>query len=99
MNNKPSNPTNPGSLATSADPVAALLNAADKPVRKEGLKQHLMDSNEVLILLSICRVTLYNWRRKGFIRFSKIGGRTYFEVSDVYQMLKKLKKNGRAARA
>jgi len=58
---------------------------------KERLQQSLMDSYEVQQLLHICRGTLYNWRTKGLIAFSKVGGRVYFEVADVYQMLKERK--------
>ena len=58
---------------------------------KERLLQSLMDSYEVQQLLHICRGTLYNWRKKGLIAFSKVGGRIYFEVADVYQMLRERK--------
>lgn len=67
------------------------LQAEAKAMTKETLQQTLMDSYEVLQLLHISRGTLYNWRKKGLIMGSKIGGRIYFEVTDIYKMVKERK--------
>ncbi len=56
-------------------------------INKQLLQLKLMDSLEVMKLFSICRGTLYNWRRLGLIAYSKIGGRIYFEAADVDRML------------
>lgn len=76
---------NPGSSPPAA--IASLV-----PTR-ESLQQNLMDSHDVLALLHISRSTLYQWRKKGWIAYSKIGGRIYFEAADIYQALKERKQN------
>lgn len=91
MKNKQPNPlTTAPAIATATETNAS---AAEKPppLNKESLQENLMDSLDVMQLLRICRGTLYNWRKKGIIACSKVGGRIYFEVSDVYQMLKEKK--------
>lgn len=70
--------TNPGD--------AGRLPGAPVP-DKQTLLQQVMDSLEVMQLLHICRGTLYNWRKKGLIAFSKVGGRIYFDTTDVHRML------------
>lgn len=74
---------------TNGSPEAGTA-AAEAP-SKQTLLQHIMDSLEVMELLHICRGTLYNWRKKGLIAFSKVGGRVYFETTDVNRMLKERK--------
>ena len=75
---------------TSQAPVE--INVAETAIpQKQSLIQQVMDSLEVMELLHICRGTLYNWRKKGLIAFSKVGGRVYFETADVYRMLKERK--------
>ena len=65
---------------------------------KESLQQNLMDSHDVMQLLHISRSALYHWRKKGWIAYSKIGQRLYFDAADIYQMLNERKqKKGRLA--
>jgi len=90
MNQHPTAETTLPSGQMAVDNNSASPGAA-KTLDKEGLQKIVMDSLAVQDLLHICRGTLYNWRRKGLIAFSKIGGRVYFEVDDVYQMLKERK--------
>lgn len=58
---------------------------------KQSLQQTVMDSVDVQQLLHISRSTLYNWRKKGLIAFSKVGGKIYFDAADVYRMLQERK--------
>ncbi len=74
------------------------LKPEAKTMNKDMLQQTLLDNLEVMQLLHISRGTLYNWRKKGYINCSKIGGRLYFEVADIYKMLKERKqKKGKTA--
>jgi len=59
----------------------------DAIVTKQNLHDLLMDSLEVMKLFTISRGTLYNWRRHGYLCFSKVGGRIYFNSADVNKML------------
>ena len=61
---------------------------------KESLQQNLMGSYDVLQLLHLSRSTLYQWRKKGWIVYSKIGGMIYFEAADIYQLLKERTQKG-----
>ncbi|MDB5275799.1 MAG: hypothetical protein JWR61_754 [Ferruginibacter sp.] len=74
-----------------APPAGKALAGSQAVPSKESLQLTLMDSLAVQQLLQICRSSLYNWRKKGLLAFSKVGGRIYFEAADVYRMLQERK--------
>jgi predicted DNA-binding transcriptional regulator AlpA len=88
MPNKPTKATTTQPILQ-PEPINPLTPA--ERLNKEMLQQTLLDNLEVMQLLHISRGTLYNWRKNGYITCSKIGGRLYFEVADIYKMLKERK--------
>lgn len=66
---------------------------ANATAGRESLQLTVMDSLDVQQLLHISRSTLYNCRQNGLLSFCKVGGRIYFEVADVYRMLKERKQD------
>ena len=58
-------------------------------------RKHIETEDEILTqdqttkLLNISRVGLWEWRKKGWITYHKIGGRVYFRRSDINQALKR----------
>ena len=51
--------------------------------RKEQLKQRLLDQVDLQEMFNVTRGTIYNWCKKGIIKFIKIGGKKYFDADDV----------------
>ena len=48
-----------------------------------------LNIKETCKLLSMSKKTLQTWRDTGLIRFSKIGGKIYFKLSDIDNTLEK----------
>jgi len=48
-----------------------------------------LNINETCKLLSMSKKTLQTWRDTGLIKFSKIGGKIYFKLSDINNTLEK----------
>jgi len=57
---------------------------AKTPLKKEWLKSY-----EVCDLLSISKGTLSSYRRRGIIRYSKIGGLMYYKYEDIERLIVK----------
>jgi hypothetical protein len=47
----------------------------------------LIDTHDLCLLLNITPRTVANWRKTGEIRFSKKGGRYYYKISDIKEMM------------
>lgn len=58
---------------------------------KEQLRQRLLDRYDLQELFGVTRGTIYNWCRKGLLRFTKIGGKKYFDAIDVDALIEKNK--------
>lgn len=43
----------------------------------------LIDNNEFIKLMKISKGTAQNWRDKGLIRFTQIGRKVYYRMSDI----------------
>ena len=50
----------------------------------------LLKIHEVAKLLSVSKVTIHDWKRKGIIPFHRMGGRVFFKKQEVIQALKKV---------
>ena len=48
-----------------------------------------IDHEEFLKLMKISRRTAQNWRDNGIITFSQVGGKIYYKLSDIDEMLKR----------
>ncbi|HSF71424.1 MAG TPA: helix-turn-helix domain-containing protein [Methylotenera sp.] len=51
-----------------------------------------LDSQQVLQLLNIKKATLKKWRSSGKIPFSKIGGKVYYNLKQIEEVLSKNKR-------
>jgi hypothetical protein len=58
---------------------------------KERLQQRLLDHTDLQQLFKVSRGTIYNWRRRGILKFIEIGGRKYFDANDIDALLEKYK--------
>ena len=63
-----------------------------KEIMREGKKGFTsgigyIDSADVMKELKISPKTLWNWRQQGLLRGEKIGGKFYFKLSDIQQMM------------
>ena len=77
------------------DARGAKLVALEHPTA--GLTKWL-DTYDVCAQLHTTRKTLYNWTRKGLLHPSRLGGRLYYDASDVERLLRShvIQPNGRA---
>ncbi|SHE46471.1 helix-turn-helix domain-containing protein [Pedobacter caeni] len=57
-----------------------------KPIHAEEVWLHTED---VMHLFKKSEKTIYNWRRKGQLRYKIIGGTAYYLRSDIFQILNK----------
>ncbi len=49
------------------------------------VEQILLDEADAIAYLKVTRRTLANWREQGKIRFSKLGGKIYYKLSDILE--------------
>jgi hypothetical protein len=49
----------------------------------------VLDNAEFLLFMKISRNTAQRWRDKGLIKFSKVGNKYYYKVSDIKEMFEK----------
>ncbi len=55
--------------------------------------QHVfIDNQEFMQLLKISPRTAQNYRDQGLVSYSQVGSKVYYQLSDVYEMLEKHKK-------
>jgi len=62
---------------------------------KNKLSEEWMDVQDVCIGLKIAKRTLWEYRHKGILPFSRIGGKIYFKVKDIEDFLQCQYKNER----
>ena len=65
-------------------------NATPLPTKEE-LKDSLLDHYDLEKMFNVKRNTIYNWCRKGELKFIIIGGKRYFDLSDLHAMIKERK--------
>lgn len=65
------------------------------PVKQAGTvtTERYLDKQDLMQMLHISIGTLYNWRKKGILHFSKIQQKIYYKESELYELLR-TKKNG-----
>lgn len=73
-------------------PVKAGNENDDKPLpTKAELKDSLLDHYDLEKMFNVKRGTIYNWCRKGMLKYIQIGVKRYFAVSDLHAMIKERK--------
>ena len=55
-------------------------------------KEKLLDRQDILRLFYISERTLNNWRQKGILAYSKIGGKSYYRQKDIEELLQRTRK-------
>jgi hypothetical protein len=53
--------------------------------------EKLLDRQDILQMFPISVRTLQYWRTKGVLPYSKIGGKIFYKLSDVWEMVRKNK--------
>lgn len=54
-----------------------------------GADDKLLDKQDILQMFHISPRTLDSWRAKGILPYSKIGGKIFYRLSDVWEMVTK----------
>ena len=67
--------------------LVTIERSLDNRPKKEWLANDWLDVQEVCGALKICKRTLQYYRKSGMISSSQIGGKIYFKVSDVQEVL------------
>jgi predicted site-specific integrase-resolvase len=51
------------------------------------MEERLYTYKEIIKMFGICKQTLYNWRKKGIIKYRKITKKTFlYEIPENYKM-------------
>lgn len=66
-----------------------LLNNEANGNAPNGNNEKLLDRQDLLQMFPISPRTLQYWRTKGMLPYSKIGGKIFYKMSDVQEMLRK----------
>ena len=71
-------------LMTTLKDVKQIIRDAGKP------PEHvILDDEDLRNLLKISKRTTAYWRERGEITFSKLGGRVYYKLSDILELIRK----------
>lgn len=70
-------------------PISKSLNELSQKIVNGELIEPIYNTDELMALLKVSRRTLQDWRDKGLIEFSAIGGKIYYRYSSVIKMLDK----------
>jgi excisionase family DNA binding protein len=65
--------------------------AANPLPKKEQLKHSLMDHYDLEEMFGVSRGTIYNWCRKGLLKYIQMGGKRYFNTEELDAMIKERK--------
>ncbi len=67
------------------------LNAIQSELAKktQDPKETFVDNVDFMKLMHVSKRTAQSWRDEGKISFSQIGGKIYYRLDDIYEMLKK----------
>jgi hypothetical protein len=63
------------------------LQATIKQQEEQRLQNRWLDNEQLISLLKVSKRTLQNWRDCGYISFSQIGHKIYYQYSEVEAML------------
>ena len=72
------------------EPAVTENNTEPLPTKEE-LKDSLLDHYDLEKMFNVKRGTIYNWCRKGVLKFIPIGSKRYFAVKDIHTMIKERK--------
>ncbi|MBL4653433.1 MAG: helix-turn-helix domain-containing protein [Flavobacteriales bacterium] len=59
--------------------------------KQSDIENVFLDNQEFLQLMYISKRTAQNWRDQGIVSYSQIGGKIYYRLSDILEMLDKHK--------
>lgn len=66
--------------------VKELLNQLQNQ-NNTNLNSDWLDPQDAMHLLKVSNRTLHNWKKKGFLKHSKIDGKLYFKKSQIEELL------------
>ena len=69
--------------------------ATTNPTPESSIKKAWLDVQAAVKELNISRRTLQNWRNKGIISFSKLGGKPYYCAKDILRKLEENRRNSK----
>ncbi|WP_299755391.1 helix-turn-helix domain-containing protein [uncultured Pontibacter sp.] len=67
------------------------LQTTLKQQEQQQLNKRWLDNEQLIALLKVSKRTLQNWRDCGYISFSQIGHKIYYQYSEVEAMLQSRK--------
>lgn len=79
-------------LILTKEQFQGILNRMDKleaalTEKQKNPQDVFLDNQEFIQLMNISKRTSQSWRDEGYISFSQVGGKVYFLMSDVKQLL------------
>lgn len=73
-------------LTEKLEAVSSYIYSLERPAQNE--EEEWVDSQDVCRFLQICERTLQRLRTNGTISYSTIGGKTYYQISQLRKLLK-----------
>lgn len=67
--------------------LSTLAKFQPKPTNENIQTSDVMDNEELMSIFKVSAMTTLNWRKSGLLKFTKIGGRVYYNRSSVMEML------------
>lgn len=61
----------------------------NKRLLEKGNAASLFTASDVVVMLSICNSTLYNWERKGLLKPVRLGKKRYYKSEDIVNFINK----------
>ena len=62
-----------------------------KPIKESFKTVDLLDMEETVEILKVSKVTIHNWKKKGFIKSYKVGRKLYFKKAELVEALTRQK--------
>lgn len=77
----------PQDLLDFAKNVIELTKEQLLPMMVTAAQTTLLSRKEVMEKLGVCKVTLYNWRKSGYLEAVKVGRKVFYRQEDVQKTL------------
>src|SRR5215510_14580873 len=79
--------------------IDKLETTEEKQVQKQALHDAgLLDNADVLQRLKISARTAIRWRKRGILKYTKIGGKIYYRLEDIEALMRQLPEQKRGKR-
>ncbi|MET4080254.1 excisionase family DNA binding protein [Pedobacter sp. UYP30] len=62
-----------------------------KPIKESFKTVDLLDMEETMEILKVSKVTIHNWKKKGFIKSYKVGRKLYFKKAELVEAIQRQK--------